>query len=483
MPAFEVTETGFSTPRLVEARARVVDVWRSAYGQNAQTDDSSPDGLMINTLALLLALTWEGIGGVWSRSFFQTADGVALDLLLDLFGRRRLAAATSRVDLVYYGDDATVVGLGAVAAATDTLERFATQAAAAIGTGDVCWVLTINTLDDLADYTVTIAAVQHQFTTDASATAEEIAEGLAAALVEGGYDAYGVVDFAGNGLVVLESDGAIAPVVFEGDMTLWNAVRIPARSQNTGPIAAAPGTVTTAVTTISGVEGVVNPEDALPGRLRETDEELRRRHLLALSSSGRATPEAIRARLLDEVEGVTYARVVENESSVPDAEGRPPHSFEAFVLGGAAEDIARVIWETKPAGILAYGDIVTQVLDDLGVSHEIGHSEPTVRYLHLRLTITEGEGYPQTGTPAETARLAVAAYLTGAGAPEMGQDFYRFSVGQPVGQAVPGVASLQVETALTADPGDAPVFANQDRVIADGEILDVDADRIQVLEV
>lgn len=483
MPSFSVSELGFETPRLPEARARVVEVWRAAFGENAQVDQASPDGLIIDTLALLLALSWEGIGGVWSRSFFQTADGVALDLLLDLFARRRFPSSTSRVDLVYFGTDATVIGASSLVATTDTLERFATSAAAEIGADELAWVARIDTVDDATDYTLTVDGNDYTFTSDASATAEEIVAGLAAEITAGGFTATGVVTVASVALVLIErATGFTEPAVVDGDMTVFPAVRVPARSENEGAIGASVGSAIFAVTVISGVTGVFNPEDALPGRIRETDAQLRARHLLALSSSGRATPEAIRARLLDDVEGVTFARIVENEGSTTDAAGRPPHSFEAFVIGGTDEDVARSIWESKPAGIRAYGSTVVNVLDDQGVSHAIGFSRPTTLYLHLRLTITPGELYPQVGTPTETARQAVYAYLTGAGSPQLGQDFYRFALGLPVGTSVPGVAALLVETDTTPAPGDVPTFSNSDVAVAEGEILDVALDRISVTD-
>lgn len=484
MPAFQVTAAGFETPRLPEARARVVEVWRSAFGENAQVDAATPDGLIVDTLALLVALTWEGIGGVWSRSFFQSADGVALDLLLDLFARRRFAASSTRVDLVWYGTDGTAIGSSSVAADPTTAERFATTVAGEIGEDGVCWVVTIDTVDDSQDYALTVDGNPYIYTSDGSATGAEIVAGLVAELQAGGFDAFGVVTQTDVPIVVIErASGFAAPTVDDGDMTVIPATRIPARAQNNGPVGATAGTVTFAITVISGVTGVVNPEDGLVGRLQETDAELRARHLLALSSAGRATPEAIRARLLDDVEGVTFARVVENESNTTDSAGRPPHSFETYVIGGDDDEIAQSIWESKPAGIRAYGSTVVQVSDSLGTAHAVGFSRPTTLYGHLRVTITPGEGYPTVGTPTDTARRAIADYLAAAGAPQLGVDFYRFALGLPVAQAVPGVAGLLVETDATAAPGDVPSFSNADLAVAEGEILDWDIDRITVLEV
>lgn len=483
MPQFQVTAAGFETPRLPEARARVVEVWRQAYGDNAQVDQATPDGLMIDTLALLLALAWEGIGGVWSRSFLQGADGVSLDLLLDLFARRRFPDAYTRASLVWYGTDNTAITSGAVVAAAETEDRFATSAAGQIGEDGVAYVVTVDSVSPATDYTLTVDGSDYTFTTDGSPTALELVEGLAAELEAGGFTATGVVTATDEvPLVVIERASAFAiPIVVDGDMAAHYATRVPALAQAYGPIAGAAGTLDTPASTIVGVVGVVNTDDAVLGRLRETDAQYRARHLLSLSSAGRATPEAIRARLLDA--GATFARIVENEGSVPDAAGRPAHSFETFVIGLTDAEAAQVIWDSKPAGIRAYGDTVVDVQDTAGTMHEVGLTRPTTRYGHLRVTITPGEGYPTIGTPTETARQAIAAYLDAAGSPQLGQDFYRFSLGLPVAQAVPGVASLLVETDDTAAPGDVPSYSNADIEVDEGEILDFDVTRISVLEV
>jgi len=72
-------------------------------------------------------------------------------------------------------------------------------------------------------------------------------------------------------------------------------------------------TVTRIVHPVAGVTAVDNPSIATAGQIYESDVRLRRR-LLISSSQNSSTPEGI-ARVLSEVPGVTYARVLHNPTA------------------------------------------------------------------------------------------------------------------------------------------------------------------------
>lgn len=83
-------------------------------------------------------------------------------------------------------------------------------------------------------------------------------------------------------------------------------------AQNFGPIPAPANSLTQIVTFISGWNSLTNFEAGITGRNLETDEEFRLRRLNAIRIGGSATVEAIRARLLQEVTGVTSVTIYEN---------------------------------------------------------------------------------------------------------------------------------------------------------------------------
>lgn len=490
---FSLTTEGLNTPRLVDARERVVVLWKAQYGENAQTAPDSPDGLLIDTIAILIDLLWQGNGAIWASSFFRTATGVALDWVLDLVGKTRLDAVASTVSGVWYGSDATLVPTASVASVDDTEVRFASDADGTTG-GDLVNVVTVETTTD-GTYRVTINGTNFD-EASVGQTKIEIRDGLISA-INGGAEPVtalsgGTDPVTGDGVIVLDADDGVTTFTLAvsipagaGTLTAHDAVRVAMTAEETGALAASATLLRTIETAVSGIVGVTTTADATEGRDRENDEEFRARHLDTLNATGSASARAIRSGLLTNVLDVTDVKVRENRDDIIDANGLPPHSFEAIVLGGTDAAVAAEIYDKGAAGIEAHGSTTELVPDGggVGIDISIGLTRPTERYLHLRITITQGEGYPTTGDPGTTIRDAVAAYYAspnGDGALHPGTDFLRFSAGTPI-NTVPGVATALVETDDTPNPGDAPAYSNADIVVADDEILISDSSRITIV--
>lgn len=111
----------------------------------------------------------------------------------------------------------------------------------------------------------------------------------------------------------------------------------------------AAGTITVMESGVYGVVSVTNPNDGTLGRARETDAQLRFR-MLKTSSAASGTPEGIYTAI-SQVDGVTYAAVLENFTDTTNAAGMPPHSIMPVVDGGDDNEVALAILETRAAGI------------------------------------------------------------------------------------------------------------------------------------
>lgn len=85
-------------------------------------------------------------------------------------------------------------------------------------------------------------------------------------------------------------------------------------SQNFAPIAAPINTLVEILTPISGWNSINNPKAGVAGRFIETDAELRIRRNNSIRLLGAGTVESIRARLLQQVPGVTSAFIFENRT-------------------------------------------------------------------------------------------------------------------------------------------------------------------------
>lgn len=111
----------------------------------------------------------------------------------------------------------------------------------------------------------------------------------------------------------------------------------------------AAGTITVLESGVYGVVSVTNPNDGTMGRARETDAQLRFR-MLQTSSAASGTPEGIYTAV-SQVDGVTYASVLENFTDTTNTAGMPPHSIMPVVDGGDDAEVALAILETRAAGI------------------------------------------------------------------------------------------------------------------------------------
>lgn len=109
------------------------------------------------------------------------------------------------------------------------------------------------------------------------------------------------------------------------------------------------GTMTVLESGVYGISSITNPNDGTLGRARETDAQLRFR-MLQTSSAASGTPEGIYTAV-GQVDGVTYASVLENFTDATNADGMPPHSIMPVVDGGDDNEVALAILETRAAGI------------------------------------------------------------------------------------------------------------------------------------
>ena len=183
-----------------------------------------------------------------------------------------------------------------------------------------------------------------------------------------------------------------------------------ASALNTGPIEALTGTLTVIDTPITGWSTVNNVADADVGTNEETDVELRARRVRSVSRDAQAIVDAIYAAIAD-IDGVSQVVVLENDTNITDANGLPPHSFQAVVVGGVDAEIVSAIWLKKPAGILSFGNTTLPVLDSQGISHDISFSRTTEVDIFVEVTITTDVTYPTDGDTL--IKQAIVDYANG----------------------------------------------------------------------
>jgi len=207
----------------------------------------------------------------------------------------------------------------------------------------------------------------------------------------------------------------------------------------------AANTITKIVDPISGIEAVNNANPTSGGKDTETDKEFRYRIKTTIQSLGRATLDAILAKVRS-VEGVKTASIEENDTmnDYTATGGLPPKSFRVFVYGGADADIAQAIFDAKPAGIQPYGSVSATAYDADGNPHTVYFERPTevAIYVDVQAT-TDG-----TAVSTQDVKDAIKAYFDSL---ELGDDVIYNKVVSAV-LSVQGIVDATVKIDTSSPP-------------------------------
>lgn len=244
-----------------------------------------------------------------------------------------------------------------------------------------------------------------------------------------------------------------------------------------GAVVANAATITDIAVALSGWNSVTNPTDAAVGREIDTDEELRTRRETTLRATGSATVDAIRADVLSH-ESVLQCNVFENVTDSIDVNGLPAHAFECVVYDGTPttltdNEIAQLIWDTKPAGNEAFGTSSGVATDSVSGQHTIGFSRPVVRevYLELDIDVDSVAGY------AGAAALKTALVALNDSHNLVGRDVI-LKASECVAQLMAGIFDVTaIRAGFTASP-----VGTANLVISTRELARFDTSRILITE-
>ncbi|WP_340004415.1 baseplate J/gp47 family protein [Paenibacillus sp. FSL K6-0276] len=170
------------------------------------------------------------------------------------------------------------------------------------------------------------------------------------------------------------------------------------------------GMITVVVNPVPDVTSVTNAAPTTGGREKETDAEFRNRFDQSVAGGGAASVDALRGALL-RLPTVRAATIIENTGMTADSAGRPPKSFQAYVLGGDEQGIAETIFATKSGGIESHGAISKQVEDLGGQAHTVKFSRATEVVIKVSVAVIKNERYPADGD--EQVRSALIRYIGG----------------------------------------------------------------------
>ena len=249
-------------------------------------------------------------------------------------------------------------------------------------------------------------------------------------------------------------------------------VTVTAKCQTIGAITALPGDISKIVTPTKGWTAVTNTVAAVQGQPVETDAQLRARQAVSTDLPSQTLLSGTTAGIAA-VSGVTRYKVYENDTSIADAKGLPPHSITCVVEGGLDSDIAEKIYARKGIGCYTNGTTVSIIKDLYNRDNTIRFYRPTYVPIYVKVSIAKKSGY----TDDMTARVqqAITDYLNSLSIGEM----LIFSVLNAVVMTVqpslsnPVFAVTSITTGKTANPTGTADIATAFNEVSQGILANV----------
>lgn len=473
-----LTSQGFNRPRLTEIKTDYDKRFADALGP-VNTAPDAVVGQIIGIFAAALDDAYEALQNTYDSMYPSTAEGTALDGAVSFVGIERMAAAPTTVTAICYGTESTLIPAGALARSLDNRQYVATAdtVISRASSGDVN--IEPNTVSNSANYQVIAGGVSVVYTSDASATAIEIAAGLAAL-----FNPVNFLATAANGILRIRAADQYSDftLTVESKLTITKlGTPVIFTGLEMGAYALPAAALTKMDSSIIGWAEINNLVAGSTGRFAESDEALRLRHADSLRATGAATAQAIRARMLAEVDSVSYVAVYENRTNAIDAFNLPAHSFETVVSGGADQAVADKLFEVKPAGIETFGNTGIQVTDENGDVQICRFSRPSDKFAWIRVSVNSLNS--EEALTVEVAQAIKAAVLAYAATVGIGEDIITQRLYGPIFGATSGIGSITVEAALTALITDTPSYSTINAPVARAELAVFAEGRIVVVGV
>lgn len=462
-----ITSTGFVKKTLAEIKTELEAAYRAAYGNSINVRPPSLMGTQIGIAAEREALVWDLAEECWNSRAPSTAVGVSLDNAGELTANERLEATKSQIpDQLLFGDAGTLVDVTTIFSVDGNPDaKFMPDTPVLLEAGtDAVQHLAFSAVPDAGSWTITIGeqtTASLAFGANAAAVQaaiQALGGELVGVTVAGDYTAGFDLTFAGLAgkqpqALVSTTDSLTASAVAVTITPTSTTTGVPQGvakmiATEVGPVVAQAGTLTVIDTPVTGLTRTKNLSDADLGRLVESDSDYRIRRDDELQKSGASTVEAIRTRLKT-VAGVQEAIVFQNTTLVTDGDGRPPKSIQAFVDGGADQDIGDELWLSVAGGIETYGDIPVNVVDSQGLTQVLNFSRPVEKLVYIELDITKDvDVFPSDGED-----VIKAAAVTYGDSLKIGESVLVYPKLLPaIVKGVDGIIDIAIRIGLTASP-------------------------------
>ena len=429
---FGSTATGFVVPTLAQWRGALADYARELSGYfNLQTQPGSLYGIFID----LISAGVDNAGGnafdVVGRTIFTAMQGVALDQFIADY-MRRVVETTSTATVYVYGAPGSVVPAATAVRTSQVGVPFAFLGAVNLPAApSVAYGIEVLNFAAGAQsgqlFKVVVDGTDADYVANNLDTGATVTAGLVVsvnALLQTQTAFAGGVNPNNSRPTLIVTDltgGGVFPLSVSGPVGTITAYVASSGATDTGAVLGPTYAPTQSLRygePVAGVQGYTNIVAAVPGRVRETDSQLRARYQVAQRGRGGASPDAITAIILSPVEvgggGATFCSTEYNPTDDVDGAGNLPHSVRIVI--GEADDgaaAALALWHAKCGGDNTNGPELYNVPDGgtPPATQPILIDRLTDLWIAADIQVTIGPDWPNVGNPLTQLRQDVVDYI------------------------------------------------------------------------
>lgn len=181
------------------------------------------------------------------------------------------------------------------------------------------------------------------------------------------------------------------------------------QAANVGAILTTVNTITVQVTIVLGVASINNPSTySQLGVNQESDANLKLRRAQSVALASQGYLKGLLAAL-ENINGITFAQVYENNSDTTDGDGVPSHSIWVIVAGTYANaDVANAIYQYRNAGCGMFGQVTFTITQVNNTLFTVRWDVVVPENLYIKFTASSINGTDQPNIAAILAGLPLS---------------------------------------------------------------------------
>lgn len=422
MADYGLTDAGFVIPTFDDILNNYMTALKNTFGADTATSEDTVFGQLFRIIAYTDYTLWEGMQGVYNTQTLDGAEGIYLDEIFSKRGFYRKAASAGSgyayvksnnkaawtyelsTDVYFNADNDLTYYVSAPTMLNAKIGAYTISKANATASGETSITFYIQSAIDGGLNSKTLSPSNTNFIVDLTNFIKANVSTTDRALV---WNDASNVYMGYNPEDNVNPIGLVTPVKFYASIaigTKWSEIPVTCSDVGYNPVGTE--SITGISSTFTGFLDTGNFYPFSPGTDVETDAEFRSRFNDNMDEANAATRAAIVKALLL-TDGVTKVKIYDNPT-LHDQEHAPAMTFQTIVYGGTAEEVAQVIYNTKPINTLTYGTTAITIITEDGDQEVIRFSPGDNAEYSLKLVYQTGNGSVLSTTERENIVSALS---------------------------------------------------------------------------